>query len=152
MIVTLASGGFAKVFSNVLSVNVSLRNGSAQILPNHQDLIGKVENNLLQINTENDSEKTNVFIQDGIFIVSNEEGKTSVYIFSKRILDFDKTGKNRNQLDELKKELENKKQQILVKKEKQEKNPNLVSSLAAGLTILEDETKFIEEYLKVIES
>jgi len=145
MTLTLASGEFTRTFPSLLSVNVCLRNGSAQILPKHQDLIGKVENNILELEVENEPDKTKMFLQDGIFLVSNEDSKTSIYVFSKRILEIEKGVNSRTKIEELKKELEQKSKEIETKQALN--NP----SMAARIVILQDEIEFIKKYLKVVE-
>lgn len=85
----LSSPEYKNWQNNVLKVNVHLTSGIAQILENHQDLLGKVDNNFVEIenNFENKSEKLKFILQDGVFIVSRkglESEGMSVYIYAKR--------------------------------------------------------------------
>lgn len=85
----LSSPEYKNWQNNVLKVNVHLTSGIAQILENHQDLLGKVENNFVEIenNFENKLEKLKFILQDGVFIVSRkglESEGMSVYIYAKR--------------------------------------------------------------------
>jgi len=89
MLFFLSSPEYKNWQNNVLKVNVHLTSGIAQVLENHQDLLGKIENNFVEIenNFENKIEKLKFILQDGVFIVSNKgldsEGMT-VYIYAKR--------------------------------------------------------------------
>ena len=49
MLFLLATPEYNNIQSNTTKVKVHLRNGVAEILEQHQDLMGKVENNLLEI-------------------------------------------------------------------------------------------------------
>jgi hypothetical protein len=70
MLFLLATPEYNNIQSNTTKVKVHLRNGVAEILDQHQDLMGKVENNLLEIETnfENKLEKFLYILQDGVFI------------------------------------------------------------------------------------
>jgi hypothetical protein len=74
MLFLLATPEYNNIQSNTTKVKVHLRNGVAEILEQHQDLMGKVENNLLEIETnfENRLEKLLFVLQDAVFIVSNK--------------------------------------------------------------------------------
>jgi hypothetical protein len=93
----LTSPDYNKTQTNVTKVRVSLRTGIAEILENHQNLMGKVENNVVEVETnfEGRVEKFLFVLQNGVFIVSNsglqtdgeQEGETVVYIYSSRALE-----------------------------------------------------------------
>jgi hypothetical protein len=98
MLFLLSTPEYNKVQSNITKVKVHLRNGIAEILDQHQDLMGKIENNLLEIETnfENKVEKLVYILQDGVFVVStkgldkgldkNPEIKgTGVYVYARRV-------------------------------------------------------------------
>ena len=94
MLFFLATPEYNNIQSNTTKVKVHLRNGVAEILDQHQDLMGKVENNLLEIETnfENKLEKLLFILQDAVFIVSNkgldtniESKGTGVYVYAKRV-------------------------------------------------------------------
>jgi hypothetical protein len=74
MLFLLATPEYNNIQSNTTKVKVHLRNGVAEILEQHQDLMGKVENNLLEIETnfENRLEKLLFVLQDAVFVVSNK--------------------------------------------------------------------------------
>jgi hypothetical protein len=89
----LATPEYNNTQSNTTKVKVHLRNGIAEIFDQHQDLMGKVENNLIEIETnfENRIEKSTFVLQDAVFIVSNQgldntsENKgTGIYVYAKR--------------------------------------------------------------------
>ena len=94
MLFLLATPEYNNIQSNTTKVKVHLRNGVAEILEQHQDLMGKVENNLLEIETnfENRLEKLLFVLQDAVFIVSNkgletniESKGTGVYVYARRV-------------------------------------------------------------------
>ena len=94
MLFLLATPEYNNVQSNTTKVSVHLRNGVAEIFDQHQDLMGKVDNNILEIETnfENKVEKLLFVLQDGVFIVSNkgldvnsENNETGVYVYAKKV-------------------------------------------------------------------
>ena len=92
----LATPEYNNVQSNTTKVRVHLRSGVAEILEQHQDLMGKVDNNIVEVETnfENKIEKLWFVLQDAVFIVSNEQkeeaGETGVYIYAKRVQEISK--------------------------------------------------------------
>lgn len=75
MYFTLSAPEVNKMLKNTLCVKVFLRNGAAQIYPEHQDLIGKVENNLIEVqasNLDNKIEKFRYFLKDAVLLVSSK--------------------------------------------------------------------------------
>ena len=97
MLFLLATPEYNNVQSNTTKVRVHLRSGIAEIFEQHQDLMGKVDNNIVEIETnfENKLEKIWFVLQDAVFIVSNQKGDsaaaafenegTGVYIYAKRV-------------------------------------------------------------------
>jgi len=79
------------VQSNTTKVKVHLKNGIAEILNLHSDLLGRVDNNIVEIETnfENKIQKSLFVVQNAVFIVSNKgldkklEDNTSVYVYAK---------------------------------------------------------------------
>ena len=88
MLFLLATPEYNNVQSNTTKVRVHLRSGIAEIFEQHQDLMGKVDNNIVEIETnfENKLEKFGLFYKS-VFIVSNQKGnaqprlKTKVLAF-----------------------------------------------------------------------
>jgi hypothetical protein len=60
MLFLLATPEYSNLQSNTTKVKVHLRSGVAEIFEQHQDLMGKVENNIIEIETnfENKFEKS----------------------------------------------------------------------------------------------
>ena len=94
MLFLLATPEYNNVQSNTTKVKVHLRSSVAEILEQHQDLMGKVENNIIEIETNSDNkiEKTLYVLQDAVFVVSNqgldatlENQGTGVYVYAKRV-------------------------------------------------------------------
>ena len=74
MLFLLNTPEYTNVQSNTTKVKVHLKNGVAEILDQHQDLMGRVENNIVEIETnfENKTEKNLFVLQDAVFIVSTK--------------------------------------------------------------------------------
>ena len=95
MLFLLATPEYNNVQSNTTKVRVHLRSGIAEIFEQHQDLMGKIDNNIVEIETnfENKLEKIWFVLQDAVFIVSNQKDKnsafesegTGVYVYAKRV-------------------------------------------------------------------
>ena len=95
MIFLLSTPEYNNVLLNTIKVRVHLRNGVAEIFDQHQNLMGKVENDLVEIETnfENRIEKILYVLQDAVFIVVSAKNPdtnlnqklTTVYIYAKRV-------------------------------------------------------------------
>jgi len=77
MLFLLATPEYNNVQSNTTKVRVHLRSGVAEIFEQHQDLMGKIDNDIVEIETnfENRLEKIWFVLQDAVFIVSNQKNK-----------------------------------------------------------------------------
>ena len=96
MLFLLATPEYNNIQSNTTKVRVHLRSGIAEVFEQHQDLMGKIDNNLIEIETnfENRLEKSLFVLQDAVFIVSNQKTNstpsafenqgTGVYVYAKR--------------------------------------------------------------------
>lgn len=154
MLFLLATPEYNNVQANTTKVRVHLRSGVAEIFDQHQDLMGKVENNLIEIETnfENRLEKFLFILQDAVFIVSNQglEGTldykgTGVYVYAKKVLEIS----SNLSLDELSKKYEQKKLELETQKEKiNEKEEN--KALNSKILLLQDETEFLRKSLITI--
>ena len=88
-----------KVLANATKVKAHLTTGIVEILDKHQDLLGQVSINLLEVesNDDNKSEKFKFILQGGVVIVSTKGFKpesgpiqppeTGVYVYAKRIVE-----------------------------------------------------------------
>jgi hypothetical protein len=143
-----------KVLSNASRVKIHLTTGIVEILEKHQDLLGKVTIDLLEVETSNDNkvEKLKYILQDALVIVSTkglniENQGTGVYVYAKRILDL-----NSNiSVDEFSKKVDQK----VAKLETEKQN---LASMTTGDTkkiktlilLLEDELIFDKKVLTLI--
>ena len=155
MLFLLATPEYNNVQSNTTKVRVHLRTGIAEILDNHQDLMGKVENNIVEIETnfENKSEKFLFVLQDAVFIVSNkgldknaEEKDTSIYIYAKKAREITSTtsiDEISKQYDEKKLELENELAKITEKSDK---------AINSRILLLQEDTEFLQKSLSIIKA
>lgn len=160
MLFFLSTPDYNKLQSNVTKVKVHLRNGIAEILDQHQDLMGKVENNLLEIETnfENKLEKIVYILQDAVFVVANkglektaEKKGTGVYVYARRVREINQNTsleeiktlyeKKKNQLDSEINQLEN------LPEEKIKKSRLLLNSKAL---LLKEEVEFLRRSLVIM--
>jgi hypothetical protein len=96
MLFLLATPEYNNIQSNTTKVRVHLRSGIAEVFEQHQDLMGKIDNNLIEIETnfEKRLEKSIFVLQYAVFIVSNQKTNstpsafenqgTGVYVYAKR--------------------------------------------------------------------
>ena len=154
MLFLLATPEYNNVQSNITKVRVHLRNGIAEIFEQHQDLMGKVDNNIIEIesNFENKLSKTFFVLQDAVFIVSNEskqennEEGTGVYVYAKRVCEITPN----LSLEEISKRYDEK--ATLFEKEKQKINDNVDvdKNLNAKLFVLKEEVDFFNKVISVV--
>jgi len=155
MLFLLATPEYNNVQSNTTKVRVHLRSGIAEIFEQHQDLMGKVDNNIVEIETnfENKIEKTKFILQDAVFIVSNqqegtkEEG-TGVYVYAKRVREITPS----LSLDEISKQYDEKLQAFESEKQKlaADNIDPLDQNLNAKLFVLKDEVDFLKKVVSVV--
>jgi len=156
MLFSLATPEYTNVQSNTTKVRVHLRSGIAEIFEQHQDLMGKIDNNIIEIETnfENKIEKTSFVLQDAVFIVSNEQAEntdtdgTGVYVYAKRVkeitsdLSIDDIS---TQYDEKLVAFETEKQKISI-----ENKDSLDQNLNAKLFVLKEELDFLKKVVTVV--
>jgi hypothetical protein len=140
------------VQNNTTKVKVHLRTGVAEIFDQHQDLMGKVENNLVEIETnfENKLEKFLYILQDAVFIVStkglDEEIKgTSIYIYAKSAREINSSFS----LEDLAKQYEQKKLELETQIEKlvEKGSTGTTGSLNSKILLLKDDVEFLRSAL-----
>jgi anion-transporting ArsA/GET3 family ATPase len=95
MLFFVSADDYTNLQNNTTKVKVHLNNGIAEILDQHQDLLGQVENDIVEVETffENRVEKLLFILQNAVFIVSTkglgvdrEKNKTAVYVYAKRAI------------------------------------------------------------------
>jgi len=156
MLFLLATPEYNNAQANTTKVRVHLRNGIAEIFDKHQDLMGKVENNLIEIETnfENKIEKSSFVLQDAVFIVSNkgldgnaENPETCIYVYAKRVKEINKT----TSIDELSQQYE--KTKTLLEKEIEkigEKVDPANKVLNSKILLLQDDVEFLRKALVIV--
>jgi len=154
MLFLLATSEYNNVQLNTTKVRVHLRNGIAEIFDQHQDLMGKVENNLVEIETnfENKIEKFSFILQDAVFVVSNQglEGTlehkgTGVYVYAKKVREINSD----LSIDEITKQYDQKKLQLDGELEKvNEKEEN--KALNSKILLLKEDVEFLRKSLIII--
>lgn len=155
MLFFLATPEYNKIQNNTTKVKVHLRNGVAEIYDQHQDLMGKVENNLVEIETnfENRLEKFLFILQDAVFIVStkglDQESKgTGVYIYAKTAREINSAFS----VDELNKQYEQKKSELesLIESLANKTNTLSTSVINSRILILKSDVEFLRKSLVII--
>jgi hypothetical protein len=151
----LATPEYNNTQSNTTKVKVHLRNGIAEIFDQHQDLMGKVDNNIIEVETnfENRVEKILFVLQDGVFIVSNQgldatsENKgTGVYVYAKRVREITPS----ISLDEVTKQYEQKKSELELENQKLTGNETEDKVVNSKIFVLKDETEFLKKVFLVV--
>ena len=154
MLFLLATSEYNNVQLNTTKVRVHLRNGVAEIFNQHQDLMGKVENNLVEIETnfENKIEKFSFILQDAVFIVSNQglEGTldykgTGVYVYAKKVREVT----SNLSIDEISKQYEQKKGELDTQLEKLSQTQDN-KALNSKILLLKEDVEFLRRSLAII--
>jgi hypothetical protein len=153
MLFLLNTPEYTNVQSNTTKVKVHLKNGVAEILDLHQDLMGRVENNIVEIETnfENKIEKNLFVLQDAVFIVSTKgldkklDKKTSVYVYAKNVKEIN----SRLAIDEITKQYE--KKASLLETESLKLSPQndekLENSIKSKVFMLNQDAEFLKKVL-----
>jgi F0F1-type ATP synthase epsilon subunit len=151
----LATPEYNNSQSNTTKVKVHLRNGIAEIFDQHQDLMGKIDNNIIEIETnfENRLEKILFVLQDGVFIVSNqgldataETKGTSIYVYAKRAREIS----SNISVEEISKQYEQKKSILDAETQKLTGNESTDKVINSKIFVLKDETAFLQKVLTVV--
>jgi hypothetical protein len=153
MLFLLSTPEYNNIQSNTTKIRVYLRTGVAEIFEQHQDLMGKVENNIIEIETnfENKVEKFLFILQDAVFIVSNqgletnseeENQGTSVYVYAKKVLEVNSSVS----IDAITQQYDEKKLAL------EEALSNEESATASKTLMLKADTEFLEKSLGIIKS
>jgi F0F1-type ATP synthase epsilon subunit len=154
MLFLLATPEYNNIQSNTTKVKVHLRNGVAEILDQHQDLMGKVENNLLEIETnfENKLEKLLFILQDAVFIVSNkgletniESKGTGVYVYAKRVREINSS----TSVEEIIKQYDQKNSELEKELSKIETEGNS-AKVTSKIFLLKEEVEFLKRAVTII--
>lgn len=158
MLFFLATPEYNQVQSNTTKIKVHLSTGIAEILEQHQDLMGKIDNDIVEIETnfENKIEKSKYLVQEGIFLVSTKNSisvttpisnETGVYIYAKRVKEIG----SKTSLEQISKEYELKKERL--EKEEQKlsegsKEPISYNRITnSKLYLLKEEVDFLRKVI-----
>jgi|TARA_B110000240_G_C13475773_1_gene442969 hypothetical protein len=150
----LSGSEYNNIQSNTTKVRVHLKTGVAEIFEKHQDLMGKVENNIIEIesNFENKSEKFLFILQDAVFIVSNkgldpdsEQQETSVYVYAKKVREINSS----ITIDEVTKEYDAKQLEL---ENEIAKLPEKATRVTSKIILLQDEVEFLQKSLGILKN
>ena len=155
MLFLLATPEYNNIQSNTTKVRVHLRNGVAEIFDQHQDLMGKIDNNILEVETnfENRVEKLLFVLQDAVFIVSNQgldvnsDNKgTGVYVYAKKVKEITSSVS----VEEVSKEYEDKKVSLEMENQKLGSDAETNKAINSKIFVLKDEVEFLEKVVTVV--
>lgn len=157
MLFSLATPEYNKVASNTKRIKVHLRNGVAEIYNQHQDLMGKIENNLIEVETdfENKLEKISLVVQDAVFIVSNQslDGAndvkgTNVYVYAKKAFEITPS----TSIEEVTKLYDLKKAEFDRENEKAEgqENTALGKVITSRVLLVSEELEFLRKLVVIV--
>lgn len=157
MLFFLATAEYNKIQSNTTKIRVHLSSGVAEIYEQHQDLMGKIDNDIVEIETtfDNKLEKVKYLVQEGVFVVStknsistNPEGtETGVYIYAKRVKEIN----TKTSLEEISKEYETKKERLEKQEQKSsEKDVTYESISNSKLLLLKEEVEFLRKAVLIV--
>ena len=159
MFVSIATPEYTGMKANSLKVRAALTSGVLEVYEKHQDLIGKINNNFLEIEhlVENKVVSSCYVLQDAIFIVSNEgldfsktTKETSVYVYAKKSVEISKGFS----LDQLMKDIEEKRKNLATEVQalKLENDQNNFELLSVKAFILKEDIVFLEKVYEVAKS
>ena len=157
MLFLLATPEYNNVQSNTTKVRVHLRSGIAEIFEQHQDLMGKFDNNIIETNFENKLEKIWFVLQDAVFIVSNQKGSsesafesegTGVYVYAKRVREIN----SKVSMDELTAQYDTKVSLFEAEKQKlADQNIEVSDQINnSKLMIIQEELDFLKKVMSVV--
>ena len=155
MLFLLATPEYNNVQSNTTKVRVHLRSGIAEIFEQHQDLMGKIDNNIVEIETnfENKVEKLLFVLQDAVFIVSNQgldansdEKGTGIYVYAKKVKEIT----SNVSIEDVAKEYEDKKISLELENQKLGTDEETDKAINSKIFVLKDEVKFLEKVVTVV--
>ena len=155
MLFLLATPEYNNIQSNTTKVRVHLRNGVAEIFDQHQDLMGKIDNNILEVETnfENRVEKLLFVLQDAVFIVSNQgldssadEKGTGIYVYAKKVKEITSS----LSIEEVAKEYEDKKTSLERENQKLGIDEESDKAINSKIFVLKDEVEFLEKVVTVV--
>ena len=155
MLFLLSTPEYNNIQSNTTKIRVYLRTGVAEIFEQHQDLMGKIDNNIVEIETnfENRVEKLLFVLQDAVFIVSNqgldansEEKGTGIYVYAKKVKEIT----SNVSIEEVAKEYEDKKTSLELENQKLGTNEETDKAINSKIFVLKDEVEFLEKVVTVV--
>jgi uncharacterized protein YecA (UPF0149 family) len=164
MLFFLATPESSIIETKTSKIRVHLSSGVAEIFENHQDLMGKIDNDFIEFETnfDNKSEVGKYLLHLGVFVVSTKNSiikepqstETAVYVYAKRV--FEISSKNKSSLDSISKEYEIKR--ILLEEEEQkeaekvEQKPEVTPKITtySNLFLLKEEVNFLKKIINVM--
>lgn len=168
MLFFLATPESSIIQTKTTKIRVHLSSGIAEILEEHQDLMGRIDNDVVEfeLNLDNKVEISKYLVQEGVFVVSTKNTisataqgpETAVYVYGKRI--FEINSKTKNSLDEISKEFESKLNLLQLEEQKMnddqnKKEGNEISASyelvkTSNFLLLQQEVDFLRKVINVL--
>lgn len=159
MLFFLATPEYNLAQSNTTKIKVHLSTGIAEILDQHQDLMGKIDNDIveIEINFDNKIEKLKFLVQEGVFVVSTKNSissnatssETGIYVYAKRSQEIS----SKISIDEITKQYELKKERLEKEEEKffdGKKEVSYDRITNSKLFLLKEEVEFFKKAISVL--
>jgi L-asparaginase/Glu-tRNA(Gln) amidotransferase subunit D len=147
MLFFISAPGYNSSQFNATKIRVHLRSGVAEVLPGHQAMLGKVDQNIIEVETnfENKSESFLYVAQQAVFVVSEggtidtpEAKDTKIVVYAKNVRELT----SRGPIDEIQKEYDSKIGELERKTGKDEITPS-------ELLVLKEDISFLSKVLEV---
>nr|AYO28201.1 ATP synthase CF1 epsilon subunit [Synura sphagnicola] len=166
MLFSLATPESSILQTKATKIRVHLKSGIAEIFADHQDLMGTIENNMVEFETnfDNKVETRKYLVEDGIFVVStknkisanfpNPDIETAVYAYGKRIIEIN--SQTKLLLDQISKEYEQKSNLLLKEEQTIKEEQNIKKSVSYELLkttsflLLKQEVEFLKKVILTI--
>jgi F0F1-type ATP synthase epsilon subunit len=160
MLFFLATPEYNLAQSNTTKIKVHLSTGIAEILDQHQDLMGKIDNDIVEIETnfDNKIEKLKFLVQEGVFVVSTKNSisssatssETGIYVYAKRSQEIS----SKISIDDITKQYEIKKDRFEKEEEKffEGKKETVAYNRITNtkLCLLKEEVEFFKKAISVL--
>lgn len=158
MLFFISAPGYTSSQFNATKIRVHLRSGVAEVLPGHQAMLGKVDQNIIEVETnfENKSESFLYVAQQAVFVVNDsgsapietsDQGtgkETKVVVYAKNVREL--SPKASGQSDEIQKEYDGKVNEL------ERKTASGVEMTPSEMLILKEDIAFLSKVLEVVKT
>lgn len=153
MLFFISAPGYTSSQFNATKIRVHLRSGVAEILPGHQAMLGKVDQNIIEVETnfENKSESSLYVAQQAVFVVNegsatetSDQGQakeTKVVVYAKNVRELNSKASGQN--DAIQKEYDVKVNEL------ERKTASGEEMTPSEILVLKEDIAFLSKVLEV---